>query len=322
MPRPLHRLPRPLFGLLAVSLIAGSTAQAVPDRSRAGCVAEHELRTAARAGDLAAVREQLAAGVPVDPSRGCSHYRTALDLAAEQGHIEIARVLAAHGANRWGASMYALAERDDPKLIAAILDGTPENEIADRRNDALAEACQNGRVASARWLLAAGADPNSGPPATGGQAPLLAAARANAPELLPSLFAAGGKATPEALRSAAIAGRFGSVRLLLDRGIDPHTSWPDGNLISNVAAATGPSQAAAHARIAELLLELDVDPNLPARGRSPLLLARLNGNPELAKLLEAAGASGGTTVGYKLDRFAGILRGALYGSVLVLGGGH
>jgi glutaminase len=84
-----------------------------------------ELIWAASAGDLAAVRRLVAQGVPLD----CADYdhRTAMHLAAAEGHREVILYFLAHGANanptdRWGATPLDEARRHGQDEIAALLE--------------------------------------------------------------------------------------------------------------------------------------------------------------------------------------------------------
>jgi ankyrin repeat protein len=303
---------------MALTLLAGSIA----GRAGAGCEGEVALRRAALDADADAVRVLLERGVAPDPSRACPYYRTALDIASERGHLEVVRTLVAHDARLFYASAYALGQRDDPELVAAIVEGAPAAQRAQLRNDALAAACQRGRSAVVRTLLEAGADPNAGHPRTGGPAPLPAAARGRDHELLLALLEAGANATSEALNEAAAAGNVDSVRVLLERGADPHQPDTDGNALSLTAATSNPTRAEALDAVGALLLERGVDPNVMYRGKLPLSWAREHRYEALAMRLADAGARGGTSMAYKLERAKKAMRSAAYMVVLLFGGGH
>jgi len=299
---------------LCVALLVASAATA-----SAICEKEGALRRASATGNAATVRALLASGVPTD-SRECPSHPSALGIAGERGHLEIVRLLLAHGANRYSASMWTLAQRDDTAVVAAIMESAAPDERAALMSDALAAACRHGRLEVVRYLLAAGADPNAGLPRTGGEAPLPAAAKY--PTLLALLLDAGAAPTAAALRAAAGSGSEESVRLLLAAGADPGYSDQAGNALSITAAKSAPSQSAAYDAIGALLLTRGVDPNQTHYGKSPLSWASENGNDALAQRLIEAGARGGTTTAYKLRRIKKSLQKVGYVVVLFLGGGH
>jgi len=113
-----------LAGLGCVLLLAA------PARLRAQ--AAQDLVTAAGRGDVAAVREQLARGAPVE-ARDARTW-TALMVASARGHTEVVRALLAAGA--------------DP------------NSRADDGSTPLMAAAVGGHIGAARALLDAGADPS------------------------------------------------------------------------------------------------------------------------------------------------------------------
>ena len=85
-----------------------------------------ELIWAASAGELAAVRQLVAQGVPLETAD--YDHRTAMHLAAAEGHEEVIRYFLAHGAtvnpaDRWGTTPLDEAEHHGHDAIAALLKG-------------------------------------------------------------------------------------------------------------------------------------------------------------------------------------------------------
>src|SRR5918992_2382238 len=129
-----------------VLLVSGWGALGAEDKGEA-------LREAARAGDLARIEALLAAGAPVDaPARYGQtplYYAaekghlaaakrlvetganvnvrdgffgaSALEIALQSGHVELARYLLTHGAEDASSALATAIERDDPELAQAAL---------------------------------------------------------------------------------------------------------------------------------------------------------------------------------------------------------
>lgn len=92
-----------------------------------------------------------------------------------------------------------------------------------------------------------------------------------------------------ALHLAAFMGHPGAVRLLLERGADPHVvaTSPEIGPVQPLHSAAATGQVAC----ARLLLEAGADPNArQGGGFVPLDAALQSGNEELERLLRAAGA--------------------------------
>ena len=200
---------------------------------------ETPLMTAARAGDADVVRRLLAAGAAVDAATEAGAYgaQTALMWAVAQGHAAVVEVLLAHGADVHARSTtftetvktistyanYGLqcVPRDEcyitevrsggftPLLFAArtgdlasarllVAAGADVNETTPDGASALAIAALSGNGPVGAFLLDSGADPNA---AGGGYAPLHAAILHRDPALAAALLSAG--ADPDARVSAS-----------------------------------------------------------------------------------------------------------------------
>ena len=155
---------------------------------------------AAMRGDIAAVRELLAAGADVNAAQGDG--MTALHWAAERGAPELARML-----------LHAGAAVDPVTRVGGY---TP-----------LHAAARSGSHTVADLLLDAGADPSAATPGAG-TTPLHLAATAGAPELVRALVERGadpnvreGAWAQTPLIFAAAMNRADAIRALLEAGADP-----------------------------------------------------------------------------------------------------
>ena len=243
-------------------------AGADPDRAlRSG---ETVLMRCASTGDPAAVRALLAHGADVDagePSRG----QTALMWAAANRNPAVTRVLLEHGA------AVDARTRTVRQLRGVGLQSTTSPAGATFFDaggfTALLFAARHGDVESARLLLDAGADVNG--PAADGNGPLVL---------------------------AAMSGHGRLAELLLERGADPHAAGAGYTALHAAVLRADPA-------LLQALLAAGADPNarlsrstpvprwtyqyvftLREKGGTPFLLAAKYLEPELMRLLTAAGA--------------------------------
>lgn len=160
----------------------------------------------------------------------------------------------------------------------------------------LVEALMDGDVATARRLIAAGADVNHWTPGDG--TPLIMAARLNDRAIAAELLAAGAdvnkpaRGEGNALIVASRTGHLDLVRLFVEAGADVNAIVPsDETPLINAAWNN-------RLDVARYLVEHGADPNLSVVApvvdgrqlRSPLIMARREGHGEMIALLQAAGA--------------------------------
>jgi len=145
-----------LLGTAALSMIVTSAATAAPTSS---------VVDAARANDLAQVRQLIKSGADVNaPTADGS---TALLFATYDSDIEMVKALLAAGANPNVANNFGIApllqasRYGDAAMIEALLKSGADVEKAQREGETpLMAASRAGSVASVKLLLQHGADPN------------------------------------------------------------------------------------------------------------------------------------------------------------------
>jgi ankyrin repeat protein len=247
------------------------------------------LRSAASAGDMEALRQYLAEGDDIEAieREWDGNGRTALDIAAHHGHLEVVRFLLAHGANPSGLQdggrpLLSALRSGHIDIVHCLLDhGADVNATDANGSHALMElAVITGYEPKLDWctlarqLITSGCDVNHAN--AYGTTALQIAVRNEPPdeanlELARILLEAGaavdaieGELGWTALMNAVSNGDIDAVRLLVEAG-------------ANV------NQAASN-------------------GDTPWNLARRWGHPEIAALLEQAGAVEPADVGTDLHR--------------------
>lgn len=122
------------------------------------------LIAAAKSGDLATVKKQLASGTDVNATTGELDAQTALGWAAYRGHRDVAKFLLEQGAridaqNRRGyTALMAAAQGGHTELVRSLLERGANPNLATRNGDtALIYAAMFGNTEMIRALLEAGA---------------------------------------------------------------------------------------------------------------------------------------------------------------------
>jgi hypothetical protein len=149
-----------LRGLVLVFATALAAAQATPPETKA-----EQLSAAARRGDAATVKKLLDQGV--DPNTKFRYGVTALTYACDHGHLEVVKVLLAHGADMnvkdtfYGSTPLGLAispaqtKKPEHTEIAKLLIA----KGAAGKEDALSSAVSDGDAALTKFILDSGGLP-------------------------------------------------------------------------------------------------------------------------------------------------------------------
>ncbi len=258
------------------------------DPDRALPAGETPLMTASRTGSAGAVRALLAHRA--DPhAREHAHEQTALMWAAAQGHPEVVRLLLASGARVEDRSKVY------PQVVSSSgnADRSGVFEVMQGGYTPLLFATRRGDVASARLLVAAGADVDAA--AASGTSPLVVAAHSGHGALAAFLLEAGADpgaagAGYAALHAAVLRGDPDLVRALLAHGADPDAVLVRGTPARRVSAdwrlphrmiGATPLWVAARFRepaILRHLADYGGDPSHAVRGESVLMAAIQGGS--------------------------------------------
>jgi ankyrin repeat protein len=187
----------------------------------------------------------------------CDDGATALYIAAQKGHLNVARLLLENGAqvntvrNSGATALYVAAHIGHLDVVRLLLEhGAQVNAARDTGSTALYIAAQNGYLDVARLLLEYGAQVN--------------AARNDG---------------ATALFIAAQQGYLDVARLLLEYGAKINTSLPSGATALYIAAKEG------HLEVVKFLLSLDADPMIKGKDGTPFEAAN---NPKIKQILLAA----------------------------------
>ncbi len=191
-----------------------------------GCMSIH---TAARMGNLAEVRRQLAWGVNVN-KRHFFTRDTLLIEAAANGHLDVVKLLIENGADvnlkgeAWYGPLHAAAAKGHIEVVKILLENGADVNIF-HQNKPLHDAAMNGHIEVAEILLAHGADINV--KGTDEAAPLHTAVSNNRLAMVKWLLSKGANVNPRAiygctpLHFAAFGNNVEIGKILLEHGADP-----------------------------------------------------------------------------------------------------
>lgn len=279
---------------------------ASPDISPVAEVEEGPLHQAAQYGHRQSVELMLQHNAMVDSyTRGFAP-KTALLLAAEHGHTEVAAALLEKGANplktdgQGRNALHLAAHNGNADLVKLLLEqkGMDVNGVDDFGRSALHHACLREKDDAAKILLAAGADADLYD--KNGFTPLQLAVHMGNTDILP-VFAEwqGDKADwntrtaekQESLLHLAVRhGMEAPVRKLIDLGADICTANEKGQSPLHLAIADNNSGI-----VDMLLKEMDkknIHPDSLAdkEGNTPLHIAVLNDHTPMVRRLQESGA--------------------------------
>lgn len=260
MARPLSP-PAGLAALISLLSTLPYVAVAQPRAENEAPAGAATIWAAAEAGDVAAIRAALAAGVDVDGED------------AATGQTPLLRAVAAGRTN----------------AVKALLDAGADPSRPSRKGyPPLAFAAERGHLEIIRLLVKAGADPDAAPPPS--YVPLAHAALEDKPEAMKLLIELGANVDAKnqagltALFSAAVRGRREAVKLLLAAGADVHRRNNDG---------FSPLMSAAHGGDVEalkLLIGAGADPADTAGSQSAVCMAAKAGRRDAVLFLLDRGA--------------------------------
>ncbi|KAJ7675968.1 ankyrin repeat-containing domain protein [Mycena polygramma] len=250
------------------------------------------------------VKFLLNRGADVNTAGG--RYSSAVQCAAQGGHVDTVRTLLEHGADidarggEYGSALQVAAVRGNVDTVRLLLDrGADVNTVGGVYGSALQGAAYNGRMDVVRILLEHGADVN----ATGGDygSALQGAAVSGNVDIVRLLdrgadVNAVGGVYGSALQGAAYNSRMDVVRILLEHGADANA--PGGEHGSALQAAVWNG----HLDIVHILLEHGTDVNaMDGEDGSALQAAAWTGHLSIFHILlehganvDAAGKYGGT----------------------------
>ncbi|MEM6396546.1 MAG: ankyrin repeat domain-containing protein [Bacteroidota bacterium] len=235
------------------------------------------LIEAADEGSYRSAQFLLAAGA--DPNlKGRNSYRSAISMAASEGFPEIMELLLGAGADiDYGFPLHEAAEEGQLEIVRLLVEkGVNVNELDDRRLTPLGRAAAEDNPTVIRYLLGRGADLEKGT-----YLPLHLAAEDGQVAALRALLEAGADVDARdghrrtALICAASDGHYSAAKLLLEAGADIDAQDARGNTALIAAADDN------HQRVVRLLLQSGADSEMRTdRGQNALELALSEGSDD------------------------------------------
>jgi cytohesin len=252
---------------------------------------------AAEQGDLARVRELIAAGA--EPRHFATRTENAVTEAARGNapdQLRILRELVASGCPVEGEALFQPASSGKLEVLSFLIEhGADVNAvgIADRGQTVLGAAAMAGHESIVRALIAAGADVQrfSETIAFGQKSPLLIAVEWKRLQALRALIEAGadvnrpGQNGRTALHDAAHAGDVEIVRALIDAGAD--VNQPDANGVSPLSTV----RQRGHTDVVALLERAGATVPAAFQSAEDLVKAAKHGDTDEVRRALAAGAS-------------------------------
>jgi ankyrin repeat protein len=263
-------------------------------------VLNHGLLYAALDGCIRSLSMLIQAGADINAQ---INHKTALQAAAEAGHLEVVQALLAANADvnsspakyGGGTALQAAAEAGHLEVVHALLAANADVNSSPAKysgRTALQAAAEGGHLEVVHALLAAKADVNASSNELSGTA-LQAAAEGGHLEVVHALLAAkadvnasSNRLSRTALRAAAEGGHIEVVHALL-------AAQADANASPNYQTALQAAAEGGHLRIVEALLTAKADVNAPPtkyEGRTALQAAAEGGHLDVVHALLVANA--------------------------------
>lgn len=250
----------------------------------------------------------------IEPKKECFDFRikgrTTLELAAKEGHIEVAKILLENGANinasppmnalNGRTSLQAAAESGNLEMVKLLLEKGANINAKPSENGgrgALQAAIGSSQYEIAVLLLQKGANVNLPPATINGRTALQLAAENGELKLVELLLSKGARVNAEAcesrgrtaLQAAAGSGNLEIAEILFKKGAkaDEEPSEESGRTALQAAAEKG------HLDMVKLLLRMGANVNAEPsedQGVTALAAATKGKHSEVVKVLRAAGA--------------------------------
>ncbi|MCP5105352.1 MAG: hypothetical protein GY950_18330 [bacterium] len=279
-----------------VKQLLSKSPQLLDARNKVGKTALH---LAAHKKQAAAVKMLLAKGADVNIKSTCPQEATPLHFAASGGDIGIVKMLVGKGAKvdageKDGETPLAYAAYNGHKEVVAFLleKGAAVNPsgLSERSSSPLGYAVAQGRIETAKLLVANGADPME--KNDGGFTLLHRAGWRSSGEMYKILISKGARVnavtdfgwTP--VHIACMNGNLEGVLILSEKGAKLNLKDKEGRTPLFLAADRG------HADVVSLLLKAGADTAVKEKnyGRAPLHMASIRGYGKIAKMLLSKGA--------------------------------